>query len=515
MSFFTCVIPIKLQASVAFSIERILETYRLQTSDPKPVPLPKEDILVGSAGFKTNEVSAYVVDLAQNKEVYNLNEDKFFIPASVSKLFTAIASIKNYGLDHQFETKIFTNVPLLSSNLSGDLILQGGGDPSLDYADIERLAQKLKLLGVQDFKGKLYFDNSIIPTANNISTFFGLLDVYNPAISSFNFNRSRIPVKLKKSGGQYLVSSQEVLNPNFQILVSSNAKATDPLYSYNGNSQKSVWTLNLNHALANYTFDANQVMELEEIPMLSPAPYFTQMFFKSLKSLMPTLSWDQLDSIQMEVSSSDLMIASIKGKNLRAILEKVLLNSDNAYTEMLSARLAYDLGVEISSLEENATHMLDWWAINYPQIDLSSIIFKRTSGLTPKNYLTSRQLVDVLEVFHKSPVDTAKNEFLENLLPISGVRGELENELEMPAIKGKIYAKSGYLSYVRALSGYLITQKGRKLAFSIMINDFDQREILNNPSHPDYANAVAAADAWATKSKNLRDALLLKWATEN
>src|SRR4030067_303755 len=57
-------------------------------------------------------------------------------------------------------------------------------------------------------------------------------------------------------------------------------------------------------------------------------------------------------------------------------------------------------------------------------------------------------------------------------LPISGIDGGLHRRMASLQYKGKIHAKTGYIAGVSALSGYIDTSKGDRLAFSILINNF-------------------------------------------
>ena len=71
-------------------------------------------------------------DLAAGKAVYRLNGDKFFVPASTTKLLTVGTALELLGPDYRFHTRIYRTGPLSADGtLEGDLVLVASGDPNL------------------------------------------------------------------------------------------------------------------------------------------------------------------------------------------------------------------------------------------------------------------------------------------------------------------------------------------------------------------------------------------------
>ena len=91
------------------------------------------------------------------------------------------------------------------------------------------------------------------------------------------------------------------------------------------------------------------------------------------------------------------------------------------------------------------------------------------SGLARDNFVQPRQTCHVLRrMLQPGPAGTA---FVESL-PVGGADGTLSERLTDPATKGKVRAKTGYISHVRSLSGYLTATDGQTLVFSMMCNQF-------------------------------------------
>jgi D-alanyl-D-alanine carboxypeptidase/D-alanyl-D-alanine-endopeptidase (penicillin-binding protein 4) len=90
------------------------------------------------------------------------------------------------------------------------------------------------------------------------------------------------------------------------------------------------------------------------------------------------------------------------------------------------------------------------------------------SGLCRDNWFSPEMITDLLAFMYQHK---EKETFISSL-PVSGITGSLHRRLKEPACKGRIRAKTGYISKACALSGYVDTHSGNTLAFSILVNDF-------------------------------------------
>jgi D-alanyl-D-alanine carboxypeptidase/D-alanyl-D-alanine-endopeptidase (penicillin-binding protein 4) len=100
-------------------------------------------------------VSASAVDLADNSAVQRLNADSALIPASLTKLVTAAAILDAWPADKIFRTTLLTSGTVSNGVLTGDLILRGAGDPSLDDHSLWTLAAQLKGYDINSVTGGL------------------------------------------------------------------------------------------------------------------------------------------------------------------------------------------------------------------------------------------------------------------------------------------------------------------------------------------------------------------------
>ncbi|MFT4114084.1 D-alanyl-D-alanine carboxypeptidase/D-alanyl-D-alanine-endopeptidase [Silvibacterium sp.] len=102
-----------------------------------------------------------------------------------------------------------------------------------------------------------------------------------------------------------------------------------------------------------------------------------------------------------------------------------------------------------------------------PAVDPGDIIFYDGSGLSSQDLITPRAFTKLLSWAATQPWGA---EYRASL-PVGGVDGTLASRFTEPALRGKVFAKTGTLSEVHGLSGYLIAASGRTLTFSILCND--------------------------------------------
>jgi D-alanyl-D-alanine carboxypeptidase/D-alanyl-D-alanine-endopeptidase (penicillin-binding protein 4) len=100
-------------------------------------------------------VSAYAVDLTDNTPIQKLNADSPLTPASLTKLVTAAAALDVWPADKMFRTALLTTGVVRDGVLTGDLILRGAGDPSLDDHSLWELAAQLKGYDINSVSGGL------------------------------------------------------------------------------------------------------------------------------------------------------------------------------------------------------------------------------------------------------------------------------------------------------------------------------------------------------------------------
>ena len=118
------------------------------------------------------------------------------------------------------------------------------------------------------------------------------------------------------------------------------------------------------------------------------------------------------------------------------------------------------------STESSIRVLEDFWA---QKIDLSGMILKDGSGLSRSNAISANHFCQLLTYMYKS---VNYNVFKETL-PIAGKSGTIASLCKGQIGEGRIFAKSGTISKVKAYAGYVYSKSGKKIAFSFSINNYN------------------------------------------
>ena len=109
--------------------------------------------------------------------------------------------------------------------------------------------------------------------------------------------------------------------------------------------------------------------------------------------------------------------------------------------------------------------IFDRWGVHE-----GGMIVRDGSGLSRYDFVTAEALVTILEHVYKD--DKLRGPF-EASLPVAGRDGTLSNRFKGTAAEGNLRAKTGSMTGVRTLSGYLTTASGEPLVFAILANNFE------------------------------------------
>jgi D-alanyl-D-alanine carboxypeptidase len=137
-----------------------------------------------------------------------------------------------------------------------------------------------------------------------------------------------------------------------------------------------------------------------------------------------------------------------------------------------SSKLLRKIGGKVynrSTTDAGAKAILDFWT--HKGVDTRGMTFYDGNGLSRSNAISPKQLVDALYVMRASPYFKV---FYESL-PLAGFSGTLHKAMKGSAAEGRIRAKTGTIGKVKSFAGYVSTVTGRKLIFSLIVNNFDCR----------------------------------------
>lgn len=375
------------------------------------------------------QVGFALYDPSTKEMVLEKDADKYFTPASNTKLFTFYAGLKITP----------DSIPSLRYVERGDsLIFWGTGDPSL----LHTLVKGTKAIQfLKNTNKKLFF-----ATGRYTGNFFGngwswddYNDYYQPEITELPLFDNVVLVTSKQAGEMNIFP--KIFNSCFTADSSNKAK----------------------NFYAQREFLVNK---FHFPPVKTTANYEQQIPFKTGTNVTLTLLADTLKKeIQVVNESLPANAKTIYSSKSDDVFRQLMLPSDNFVAEQLLLTYADQLGLEM-----NASKVISAVQEKYLAELPDKPKWIDGSGLSRGNLFTPRSIIKLLDMIYK---EVNNQERLFSMLPAGGKTGTLRNayaKTDNPFVFGK----TGTLSGVHNQSGYVITKKGKLLYYSFMNNNYVQ-----------------------------------------
>ena len=366
--------------------------------------------------FKEAFVAMSVSELNTSESLVSVNENKYMTPASNTKLLTYLAAIQN-----------FDSLPSLYYSINNDSVIKfkSSGYPLLlhpFYPDTD-LTNFFK----QDYDFE-YIPPLVYPKSQGPGWSW---DDYSYYYAS---ERSPFPIFGNAFGITKVNNEIKTLPSEVEFILKNDSLAPSALRDKNSNR-----------------FEINP-LKLNEGDTLY-RPYITS------DSLFIKLLGDALDKkIKVSIREDETVWIPLYTGVEELLYKGLLQNSDNGISEALLLMVAQKRSGIFS--EEKAIELMQKkWFKWTPD----PFIWVDGSGVSRYNMFTPRSLVAVLEEIYK----TSSWEQIKTLFPSGGISGTLKSYNV-----NQVYGKTGTLRHNHNLSGYLITNRGKILVFSLMVNHF-------------------------------------------
>lgn len=416
------------------------------------------DAVINRPLFSRARWGILVQPLATAQTLYNRDAQKYFTPASNAKLLTTAAALQQLGSNFRFRTSIYDNG-------NGVLRVVGRGDPSLDDTQLQDLAKQLKQKGIIQIK-QLIADDSYIQgdIVNPTWQWEDLQSDYGAPVSSFILNQNLFSLKLvPQTVGKVsqvvwadINEAKQWRTINQSITVEQNQPT-----NINFTRDLSGTVLRIQGQLT-----ANSEPYLLNLPIVDPNYYFLRRFRNTLATEKITLG----QTFVLTGGANQQEIAAVESPPLSELLLETNVNSNNLYAEALLRALAVrkprvqnqtsaDVGLEV--VKASLTQL---------GVDPANYILVDGSGLSRRDLATPEAFVQTLRGIARTPAAFVYRASL----PIAGKSGTLKNRFRNTSAEGIVQAKTGTMTGVVSLSGYVNALRYEPLVFSIIVNQSEQ-----------------------------------------
>ena len=433
----------------------------------------------------TNKVSFAVSDVKTG--VLRESEDAATgrPPASVTKAITALYALDALGADHRFETRIMATGGISDGEVLGDLVLVGGGDPTLDTDMLATMAANLKEAGIIGVRGEFKVYEGALPTFARIDPEQPDQVGYNPGVSGLALNYNRVHFEWKRNGGTYAVTMEGrtgKYRPAVRMAAMKVLDRASPVYTYESRGGVDEWTV------ARGALGGSGARWL---PVRKPGLYTGEVFQTLVGSFGIRLSAPKV----IESLPVGEVVVTNQSADLRSILRDMLKWSTNVTAEMMGLAATIARGGKPDSLKASAQAM-NLWA--QTSLGMTNAALVDHSGLGDDSRVTANDMVAALLKVH--------GEGLRDILKPVTLRDE--NRKAVADHPVKVDAKTGTLNFVSSLAGYLTAPDGTELAFAIFASDDEVRKTLTRAER----EGPPGGASWNARAKRMQQQLIERWA---
>jgi D-alanyl-D-alanine carboxypeptidase/D-alanyl-D-alanine-endopeptidase (penicillin-binding protein 4) len=448
-----------------------------------------DHIVDTAAPLSRTFVGMRVVRLSDGRVLYTHNSERLFVPASNMKLFTTALALSKLGADYRLSTQIGADVPIDAAGLlAGDLELVGGGDPSLSgreypyrshtaasaiysFRAIDELADQLVARGLKRIEGNIVGDDSRYvwePQPGGWSSDSATRE-YGAPVSALILDDNTFALTLHP-GAHAGESARITLTPPFENFVIDNHVVTSErgerkvrVYRSASGSELHVWGV-IPRGEAGY---------MEELAIGDPALYAAEGLRDALLRRGISIRGQAVarhhfpDEAAAAPTKLDTVLAKRESPPLFELLQVVDKVSQNLHAEMFLREVAVASGY-VGSAEAGLAVMDEF--LTSIGISAGEYQFTDGSGLSRATLVSPSAITKLLAHMNQSP----RHEEWLNLLPIGGEDGTLGSRFAGHPEARLIRAKTGTLDHVKAISGYADTPGYGRVAFSLLVNNFEE-----------------------------------------
>ena len=442
-------------------------------------PLDTSD-LIAAAKLGAASVAYVLVDAKTGAVLESREPNLALPPASVAKAVTSLFALEKLGAGYRFATRILATGPMQGGIVQGDIVLAGGGDPTLQTDQLGDLAARLAKTGLRGATGRFLYWDGALPRLAEIAADQPAHVGYNAAVSGLNLNFNRAYFEWKRVDGTWRTTVDargERFLPGVDMVRVDVAQRDVPLFTY-APGRVEEWTV----ASAALGKGGSRWL-----PVRDPGAYVAEVF--------RTLARAQ--GIRLEVGERVAAVPQgrelgrVESEPLPEVLRDMLKFSTNLTAECVGLTASGQ-----GTLEASGKVQSDWvratFGVGFDMHD--------HSGLGGRSRVTAAGMAQVLAQAER------EGRGLKDILRDVGMKDDKGGVIKGHPVK--VLAKSGTLNFVSGLAGHIVPPAGRELVFAIFSGDPERRDAVPVALREE----PEGAGAWTKRARRLQGQLINRWA---
>lgn len=482
-------IPLLLAAVIAASCAKAAPAAPVARLDPLDQLHDGIVASTRSAGVQRGVWGVAVHSLDRNERIFDLNSHLLLVPASVAKVAAVATAADAVGWNYRFETTVRATGPVVDGVVQGDVIVVGSGDPTIGGrggADLGAWIDALQAAGIRTIDGRIIGDDNAIeePRPQLAWAWDDLGYTSGALFGALNVAENRLTVRITpgiaagtpaavtvEPYAAYRPLSNRVTTgePGSMQLVWPEQRPGEPYLTIAGTVAAGAAPVPLTVSAGNPTF------------------WFASVFRNRLQAqgiAVTGEAWDIDDVVPPPDRTRETVLYTHWSPPLAEIVQPLLKDSINLYAEaVMRLNAAPGPPATNDAALEGFRQRLQAWGIAG---DAQQVI--DGSGLSRRDVISAEAMLAILQRMQDA---TAASPFVRGL-PIAGVDGSLATRMRGTPAAGNVRAKTGTMSNIRSMAGYVTTRDGERLAFVAMVNNFEGTGAAANQALDAIATALAS-----------------------
>jgi D-alanyl-D-alanine carboxypeptidase/D-alanyl-D-alanine-endopeptidase (penicillin-binding protein 4) len=426
-----------------------------------PEPIAKA---LAQVGIPESATAFYVHEIGAARPLLAVGAERAVNPASTIKLLTTYAALELLGPAYTWPTEAYTSGTLQDGILAGDLILKGQGDPSLTLENFWLLLRNLRGRGLRDIRGDLVLDRGYFASAEHDPARFDDQPTrpYNtgPDALLVSFKAVRLQFIPEPETRSVRIVPQPAL-PQVQIvnnLVLDDAPCNDWVGRLKHEAQGDATAARL---AFNGRYSASCGENERNYSVLGHRQYLEALFRELWRELGGTFTGSVRDGA---VAAEARLMTTTQSPALAEVVRDINKFSNNVMARQLFLTLGA-VRAEAPATQEKSARVIRQW-LGAKGLTFPELVLDNGAGLSRIERISAGNLGRLLLAAFKSPVMPE----LMASLPLAAVDGTMKKRTNAVEVAGQAHIKTGLLTGVNAIAGYLLDARGRRLVVVLIVN---------------------------------------------
>lgn len=433
------------------------------SAQPASLPGPVASALT-RAGIPQSAAGFYVHEIGASRPLVAVGANRAFNPASTIKLLTTYAALELLGPAYTWPTEAYAVGDLTRGVLTGDLILKGYGDPKLTLENFWLLLRGLRARGLREIRGDLVLDRSYFAPEKTEAS-----GIDDKPMRPYNTPPDALLVNFKSVRLQFFPDPMAravriVAEPDLPQVRITNDLVLD-------GARCGYWESRLRHDLADgpaaarlrFTgrFAAACGERERYFSVLGPNEYALSLFQVLWRELAGTLTGGVRER---QVGPDARLLATWKSQTLAETVRDINKFSNNVMARQLFLTLGAAAEGAPATAEKSVRAIRQWLAgkgLAFPEL-----VLENGAGLSRIERLSAHSLGQLLLTAYRSAL---MPELIASL-PLAASDGTMKKRVKNAAVAGRAHMKTGTLDGVRAIAGYLLDARGRRMVVVFIVN---------------------------------------------